>query len=352
MAQLELRKTILSRLKGQPKTLAQISARAKASKKAIKDTIMALVSEGAITQEADRYFVTPSPPTNGNGRAVGEAPRIELSEMEWQVIRFVKHRKQADSSDVAKELGAKDASDTLSKLVAAGILVKKGQWYTITAASAMRIPLSADERELLQAAEGRIDTLVEEVIVPKQMEVAGELRKIRDGKLYRETHGRFKEYVEQRFERTRDWAYKLIRDLEVCEGLMKVKAEPNVEALLQTVTARDMPHLAKLKKDPAMMRAALETAKDQAKSKNRPRTADDLKEVVEAVTGKKPKKEKPKAPSKVRTVEFSAVDPKLPALTDDVATLLTDFAKWLRKNPTDAAFTIKVGEAFVAPDQK
>jgi hypothetical protein len=208
----------------------------------------------------------------------------------------------------------------------------------------MRIPLSPDERESLRAAENRIDGLVGE-LYPKQLEVAGELRKIRDSKLYRETHKRFQDYVDDRFERTRDWAYKLIRDLEVAEGLLKVKAMPNVEALLQTVTARDMPHLAKLKKEPAKMKAALEKADETAKSEKRARTTDDVKVAVEELTGAVGKEdETPPKPSNPRTVEFKGVNYE-GGTTEDVPTFITTFAKWLRKHPTDAAFTIQVGKA-------
>jgi len=346
MLQEQLRTEIVNRLKGQPKTLAEISAEAKASKKAIKDTIKILVSEGAILQNNDRYFVT-----EGDGDGDGSSPstgRVRLSETEWQVLEYVRSTasRRVNPLELARKLGAKDADAAISKLAGAGILDLKDHSYRITAASAMKIPLNAEERESLRAAESRIDELVGD-IYPKQLEVAAELRKIRDGKLYRETHERFQDYVEERFERTRDWAYKLIRDLEVAEGL-KSGDEPGVEALIQTVTARETPHLAKLKKEPAKMTAALQKADDKAKSENRPRTADDVKEAVEANTApaKKPNQAATKASGKLRTVDFFDIDPKLPWKTDDVPALLIEFAKWLRNNPIDTEFKIVVSVAF------
>lgn len=280
-----MRKEVLNRLKERPKTLSEISVEAKVSEAAIKDTIMVMMSEGAVSQDQERYFVP-----SGNGSPV------------------------------------------------AGTAAKKK-------------PLSPEERKSLRAAESRIDKLVGD-IESKQLEVAGELRKIRDGKLYRETHERFQDYVEGRFGRTRDWAYKAIRQLEVDEGLKTGEDKPGVDAHLQTATARETPHLAKLKKDPAKMKAALQKAEDKAKKENRERTPKDVKEAVEAMkgSGKKPDQAAPKAPCKVRTVEFSGVNYD-DQETADVAAVLADFAKWLRQHPTETAFTIKVGEAFVAQDQ-
>ena len=137
----------------------------------------------------------------------------------------------------------------------------------------------------------------------------------------------------------------MIRDLEVAEGLVKEQAAPNVEALLQNVTARDMPHLAKLKKEPAKMREALQKADEKAKSENRDRTVEDLKESVEEITSpKKPEEQTPPEPMKTRKVKFTGVEYD-EVTTDNVPKVLADFAKWLRKNPTDNAFRINVSKS-------
>ena len=337
MSEKELRKEIINRLKEAKKTVSEVVVEIGEDEEAIRDTILALTSVGELSQEGDRYFVSDE----------GTASQHDLSKLEWRVVRFLQSRsgKQAQIEDVAKELGTKAAQAAVSKLVSAGILVEQGGWYRITAASALRIPLDADEREALQAAESRIDELVGEVY-GRQIEVARQLMLIRGRKLYRETHQRFGDYVAERFERTRDWAYKMIRDLEVAEALMEEKAAPGVEALLQTVSAREMPHLAKLKKDPAKMREALQNAEEKAKSENRARTSDDVKDAVEEIKSPEPETSKeptPPEPTRTRTVKFTGIKHD-PVETDDVPRTLTEFAKWLRKNPTDNAFKIHVGK--------
>ena len=60
-----MRKEVLNRLKERPKTLSEISVEAKVSEAAIKDTIMVMMSEGAVSQDQERYFVP-----SGNGSPV------------------------------------------------------------------------------------------------------------------------------------------------------------------------------------------------------------------------------------------------------------------------------------------
>lgn len=331
MAKEKLRDEIVNRLTGEKHTLSEIAAAVKGPKKVIEDTIKILVSDGTIAEKDGCYFVSD-----------------ELTETDWVVFGFVRSKGGRAKLDdyVAKQLGWEPVEANLQKLVAAGIFIKKGTWYRITAESAMKLPLSPDEREAFQVAEARITQLVGE-IYPKQLEVAAELRKIRDEKLYRELHKRFEDYLNERFERTRDWAYKLIRDLEVAEGLLKSKAMPNVETLLQNVTARDMPHLAKLKKEPEKMKQAICKAEEIAKSESRVRTPDDIKKAVEGLKApaKKPDEKTPETTSKSRMVEFDGIR-YVGCITEDVPKLLTEFSNWLRKNPTDVAFTISVGKAM------
>jgi hypothetical protein len=228
------------------------------------------------------------------------------------------------------------------------VICDKHGGYKITSQSELLIPLSAGEQAELRAAEKRIDALVDE-IRPRQIEVARELRRIRDQKLYRETHKRLQDYVNDRFERTRDWGYKLIRDLEVAEALRDGQSEATVDALLRTVSAREIPHLSRLKKNPEKMRQALQKAEEKAQAENRVRTADDVKEaVIEVATGRKPEPETPEEPEpkKIRTVKFVGLDYDGGEETDDLPTFLSNVARWLKKHPTDAAFAIEVGAAI------
>ena len=78
MSKNKLRDEILNRLKGEKKTLPEMTSDLGKPAKAVKDTILALVSEGVVSQEDDRYFVTE-----------GTATQPDLSELEWRVIRFL-----------------------------------------------------------------------------------------------------------------------------------------------------------------------------------------------------------------------------------------------------------------------
>ena len=333
---------LLRAFAGRRKTLPEIASEVGASDEEVRSTIAGMVEEGVLSQEADFFWVTDE---HGSHRA--------LSDLEWRVVNFLLNQrgKPATIESMTLEVKRDEVRSAVERLVALGIVVRhRHGGYRITAQSELLIPLTSEEREELRLVESHIDELVGEVHV-RQIEVARELRHIRDGKWYRETHKRFQDYVESRFERTRDWAYKAIRDLEVAEGLLQGTAamgkNEDVEALLQTVTAREMPHLARLKKEPAKMRQALRQADEKAKAEDRERTADDVKEaVIEVATGKKPEADTPQEPEpkKTRTVKFTGIDHEAGS-TDDLPTYLVDFARWLRKHPTDSAFTIEVGEA-------
>jgi hypothetical protein len=330
---------LLKAFAGRRKTISELAAEVSESDEDVRAVVAGMVEDGVLSQEADFYWVTDE---HGSHRA--------LTDLEWRVVDFLLNQrgKPAKIETMTLEVKQDEVQAAVDRLVALGIVVRhKHGGYRITAQSELLIPLTSEEREELRLTESHLDELVGEVHI-RQIEVARELRRIRDGKWYRETHKRFQDYVEDRFNRTRDWAYKAIRDLEVAEGLLHGTApHENVEALLQTVSAREMPHLARLKREPEKMRQALRQAEEKAKAENRERTADDVKDaVIEVATGKKPEAETPEEPEpkKTRTVEFTGIDHEAGS-TDDLPMYLVNFARWLRKNPTDNAFTIEVGEA-------
>jgi DNA-binding Lrp family transcriptional regulator len=275
-------------------------------------------------------------PGTGSGQSTSE-----LSELEWRIIRLLlpKIGQPFGLSEITQNVGQPEVSAAIEKLVAAGILERYKGCYRITPVSRMKIPLFSEERDVLQAAEARIDIFVEE-IYGKQMEIAKDLKTIRDGKLYRETHNRFRDYVEERFFRTRDWAYKLIQEFEVREGL---KVGNGVGSLLQTVTAREIPILAKLKSKPEKMQEALRNAEEAAKRQNRERTLEDVQEAVDALKPREENEGKASASKAVRTVtikgiEFAGGD------IDNLPVFFANLAKWLRKHPAEKTFTIKVSK--------
>lgn len=279
-------------------------------------------------------------------RADEDNSEAEVSESEWEIINLLldKKGKSLRIDGLTKQFG-RQISDEISRLVSEGIVVQhKDGGYRITSETELNIPLSQEERNELAVAEDRIDELARE-IDGKKLEVAQELRRIRDGKLYRETHDRFGDYITERFERTRDWAYKAIRDLEVSEALQKGDFDSDVDALIQTVTARDIPHLSRLKADPFRMRQALQEADGTASTEERSRTPEDVKAAVEAAIA--PDKPKPTEPRPTRLVKFSDIEYD-DCETDDLPKLMVEFAKWLRKNPTGKAFGICVGELDVS----
>jgi hypothetical protein len=330
---------LLRAFAGRRKTISELASEVSESDEDVRAVVAGMVEEGVLSQEADFFWVTDE---HGSHRA--------LTDLEWRVVNFLLNQRgtPATIESMTLEVKRDEVRSAVDRLVALGIVVRhKRGGYRITAQSELLIPLTPEEREELRLTEGHIDELVGEVHL-RQIEVARELRHIRDGKWYRETHKRFQDYVESRFERTRDWAYKAIRDLEVAEGLLQgASLRENVEALLQTVSAREMPHLARLKREPEKMRQALRQADEKAKAENRERTADDVKDaVIEVATGKKPEAETPEEPEpkKTRTVKFTGIDHEAGS-TDDLPTYLVNFARWLRKNPTDSPFTIEVGEA-------
>ncbi len=334
MVRNELQNRILAELEDRKMTTSDLVAEIGEPEQVLKDAILMLSTDGTLGQDGDRYYVV----EEGGG---------VLSDSDWEIIDFLKDRKgkSMKPNNVAMSLGGEGMSAALMRLAETGIVVKdKGGGYKITSESELEVPLSPSEREELGDAEALIDGLVEE-IHDKQLEVARQLRRIRDKRLYRETHKQFSEYVAERFERTRDWAYKLIAQLDVMEGLTSEKPNADVEALLQTVTARDIPHLAKLKKEPAKMQEALLKAEETARSEKRDRKPDDVKEAVESLKPKPEPTAPPPAPQKkLRKVTFTGIThPEVE--TEHLPGFFKQFADWIEKNPSDGAFTVKVAKA-------
>jgi hypothetical protein len=339
MAEKDFEEKILKAFDGRRKTAPEIAAEVGRPDGEVEDTLSELVEEGAISQEADFFFVTDEHGVSHSG----------LTDLEWNIIRFLRGQKgkAARVGPTALSVTTCDVEAALSRLKAMGIVVADNHGgYKITSQSELLIPLSSEERAELQEAEKQIDALVSE-ICPRQLDVAKELRLIRDRKLYRETHKRFQDYVSDRFERSRDWAYKIVRDLEVAEALREGQPEATVEALLQTVSAREIPHLARLKKHPEKMWEALEVADEKAQTEGKARTVDHVKAaVIEVATGKKSESETPPEPKrkKTRTVRFTGIDHDA-GETADLPAYFVEFGRWLRKHPTESAFTIEVGAA-------
>lgn len=300
------------------------------------------VADSGVIKEGFLILDSNSEPREADNEYSEEHSGAALSESEWQIINVLldKKGKTFQIDRLCKQFG-RQISDEISRLISEGIVVQhEDGGYRITSETELMIPLSAEERSNLSDAEARIEELASE-IDNKKLEMAAELRIIRDGKLYRETHSSFGDYVQDRFERTRDWAYKAIRDLEVSEALRKGDLDAGVDALIQTVTAREIPHLSRLKGDPSRMRKALREADSTASSEERSRTPDDIKAAVEAVIA--PDNQVPAEPKPTRLVEFIGIEYG-DCETDDLPKLMAEFAKWLRKNPTSKAFAINVGE--------
>jgi hypothetical protein len=77
------------------------------------------------------------------------------------------------------------------------------------------------------------------------VEVGQALARIRDGKLYRDTHGTFAAYVKNRWGYGRDWAYKLIEAAGVTENVYHgIQTRPSLPPIL-TPSERQARELAK-----------------------------------------------------------------------------------------------------------
>ena len=208
-------------------------------------------------------------------------------------------------------------------------------------------PLTDLEKAELVAAETRIDHMIDDIEATK-MDVAKELKVIHDNGWYRGTHKTFADYVEARFGRCRDWAYKTLDELEVRLGFDGVDA--NVESIIQTATVREVAALSKLKKHKEKMREALVAADATAKAANRPRTVQDVQKAVafykpvKKAKGNAKRKAKPAKP--VRTARVKGLD-FAGGKVEDLPRWFASLAKWLRENRPEGEFSIKVGKAPV-----
>lgn len=81
--------------------------------------------------------------------------------------------------------------------------------------------LTKDEAGLLQGLEAIIDEGLQSFV-----EVGSSLMRIRDGKLYRATHGRFEDYCSERFNLKRQRAYELIKAANVTTAVSEISDKP------------------------------------------------------------------------------------------------------------------------------
>lgn len=105
------------------------------------------------------------------------------------------------------------------------------------------------------------------------VEVGEALRRIRDERLYRESHGTFEDYCRERWEMSRKRAYDLMAAEEVRALLSPIGDTPTNEA-----QARE---LAPLRDKPERMAEAWAEAQDTARENGRPVTAADVRAVVQ-----------------------------------------------------------------------
>ena len=82
--------------------------------------------------------------------------------------------------------------------------------------------LTKEESLLLETCETAIETGIDSFL-----EVGNALARIRDGKLYRETHGTFADYVRERWNMSSSYAYRIMNMNEVVEDLLPIGDIPN-----------------------------------------------------------------------------------------------------------------------------
>ncbi len=319
---------IINRLRRKRGSLSNLAQELNLPDERAEESVAILVSKGIVGVENESYFLI--------DRSIAN---VDLSEIERKLIATLREvGAKAAVNRLTFEVGKDKTDAALSKLERAGILVRdqNGQ-FKLTARSELKIPLSKSEKVALAKAEKNIEA-ASHALHAQQLLVARELRTIRDQKLYRETHSRFGDYVAEKFERTRDWAYKMIAELEVQVGLCSVGDE-NVEALLHSVTARDFQQLAKLKNEPIKMLNALKSADAIANNEKRKRNTDDLKNEVNPLMPRKNKKQE--QPFFSRTINFDGID-RPDETTIDIQSSFVNLARWLRRNPQNSAFAIQV----------
>ena len=130
--------------------------------------------------------------------------------------------------------------------------------------------LTAEERDDLRR--------LEEKFSQGQRESIAALREIRERKLYRETHPTFDDYVERRWNHTRQWASQRITWLRRVELLEANGKDP------YHFTPDDAQALGPLEEHPELFVEALEEAEGAAKLAGKKRTKSHLKDAVKRRT--------------------------------------------------------------------
>ena len=121
------------------------------------------------------------------------------------------------------------------------------------------------------------------------VEVGEALMEIRDSRLYRETHGTFEDYCQERWGMTHANAGRAIRSAEVAATL----ASPN------GLTESQARELAPLRDRPEVLREAWQEANHRAETAGRKVTAEVVREVVtDFKPGTKPKRKEQPAPDR------------------------------------------------------
>lgn len=96
-------------------------------------------------------------------------------------------------------------------------------------------PLSAHEKEIFERMEGVVQSHLESFSKAGDALVA-----IRDGRLYRETHGTFEDYCRERWEMSKTQANRLIAAAQVIHNIEKVKESKDIAEHLSESAVRPL----------------------------------------------------------------------------------------------------------------
>jgi hypothetical protein len=96
-------------------------------------------------------------------------------------------------------------------------------------------PLSASEKEIFERMEGVVQSHLESFSKAGDALVA-----IRDGRLYRETHGTFEDYCRERWEMSKTQANRLISAAAVIHNIEKVKESKDIAEHLSESAVRPL----------------------------------------------------------------------------------------------------------------
>lgn len=155
--------------------------------------------------------------------------------------------------------------------------------------------LSLADQDTLRACESAIEQGLDSAA-----QVAAALARIRDGKLYRGGYGTWDEYLEKRWDRTRQWAALILKGVETRKaitdgGQTPGKSSSAVDSFQPEVKTRPIPerHTRPLNELPEEKRAeawerVVETAPKDPKSGKRKITGEHVAEVVKEIRGDPP----------------------------------------------------------------